>query len=413
MRILYVLHEFPKLSESFITNEIYELNRRGHDIAVFSITRPSDKIFHTETEALDIPIRYGSTPSPSLLVTELRRVLTFRLFKRGLFLDDPIHHAYWLHLGLEILDFIDDYGGVDQIHTHFAAPNRQGAVYAAGHHRVPCTVTAHSYEIFSPPSRRRLRRLCSRFDHIVVPSEYNRDYLRRKFGIKTDISVVPATTRVDKFEPSHGSVPGRVLSVARLVEKKGHEYAIDAVAQLHDQGYEVEYHIIGTGPREDILRARVRERGITDAVTFLGNVTDERLKTELHDAALFVLPCVIASDGDRDVAPVAIKEAMAAQTACISTNISAIPELITHGHDGLLVESRDTDALAAAMGQLLDDPIQRRRIAANGRETVQNKFDISSSVGTLLDVFERVQRDSHCPRSVFDRILTRIGLDTG
>jgi glycosyltransferase involved in cell wall biosynthesis len=113
---------------------------------------------------------------------------------------------------------------------------------------------------------------------------------------------------------------------------------------------------------------------------------------------------VIASDGDRDVAPVALKEAMAAQTACISTNISAIPELITHGHDGLLTEPRDTDALAAAMRQLLDDPAQRRRIAVNGRATVQDKFDISDSVDALLDVFKRVQQNSDFPRSLLNRI---------
>ncbi|VTT87334.1 Glycosyltransferase [Halorubrum sp. DM2] len=202
------------------------------------------------------------------------------------------------------------------------------------------------------------------------------------------MTVVPATTSVDKFEPSDGCVSGRLLTVARLVEKKGYEYAIDAVTELIDRGYDVEYHIVGTGEREETLRSRVREHGIEDYVKFLGHVSDERLETELHEAELFVLPCVIASDGDRDVAPVALKEAMATQTACVSTSISAIPELITDGHDGILVEPNDSEALVDALSSLLDDQNRRKEIAANGRKTVESKFDISQAVDELVSVFQ-------------------------
>jgi glycosyltransferase involved in cell wall biosynthesis len=212
--------------------------------------------------------------------------------------------------------------------------------------------------------------------------------LREEIGVDTEMTVVPATTSVDKFEPSDGCVPGRLLSIARLVEKKGHEYAIDAVAQLVSQGYDVGYHIVGTGEREEFLHERVCERGVEDHVEFLGHVSDERLEAELLEAELFVLPCVIALDGDRDVAPVALKEAMATQTACVSTSISAIPELIADGRDGILVEPNDSEALTDAISSLLDNPSRREEIAANGRETVENKFDISQSVDQLVDIFQ-------------------------
>jgi glycosyltransferase involved in cell wall biosynthesis len=252
-------------------------------------------------------------------------------------------------------------------------------------------VTAHAYEIFSNPNVQRLHRVCSRFDHVIVPSNYNKRYLREEVGVNTEMSVVPATTDVEKFEPSADCVSGRLLTVARLVEKKGHEYAIDAVAQLVEQGYDVEYHIVGSGEREEFLRERVRDRGVEAYVEFLGHVSDERLNRELQEAELFVLPCVVTADGDRDITPVALREAMATATVCVSTIISAIPEVITDGHDGVLVEPNDAEVVANAVSELLDDSSQREELAQNARETIETKFDIRIAVDKLEGIFGSVQ----------------------
>lgn len=402
MQILYVVNEFPKLSESFVLNELYELDDRGHDVSVFSLNRPDESLTHDELRKMDITVHYAEQPSfrslPDLFTS---RILNPTILRRAAFIDHPLYHANCLHLGKQLTEAVETEDDIDLVHAHFAAPNRLAVTYAAAYHSIPCTVTAHAYEIFKNPDVQRLQRVCARFDHVIVPSEYNRHYLRNEIGVETDMTVVPATTNVDKFEPSDDCVPGRLLSVARLVEKKGHEYAIDAVAELVDQGYDVEYHIVGTGEREEFLRGRVREHGIEGHVEFLGHVSDERLESELHEAELFVLPCVIGSDGDRDVAPVALKEAMATRTACISTMISAIPELITDGHDGILVEPNDSEALTDTLASLLDDPSRRREIAANGRETVENKFDISQTVDQLVDVFQSCIR-SHGGHSAVD-----------
>jgi len=402
MNILYTVNEFPKLSESFVINELHELKQRGHDISVFSFSQSDEEVTHEEIDEIDIPVYYADQPSftsfPELFSTS---ILNLKVLRQATFIDGPLHHAYYLYLGKQIIEAIEDRGEVDLIHSHFAAPNRLSCTYAAAYHDIPCTVTAHAYEIFSPPSIKRLQRVCSRFDHVIVPSEYNGRYLREEIGVESDMTVVPATTNVDKFKPSDDCVSGRLLTVARLVEKKGHEYAIDAVAELVDQGYDVEYHIVGTGEREEFLRERVREHGIEDYVEFLGHVSDERLDAELHEAELFVLPCVIASDGDRDVAPVALKEAMATRTACVSTSISAIPELITDGYDGILVEPNDSEALIDAMASLLDNPSRRKEIAANGRKTIENKFDISQAVDQLVDVFQSCI-ESHAGHSMVD-----------
>lgn len=403
MKILYVVTKFPNLSESFVMNEIYELCTRGHEVFVFSLTDSQETISHSEYRDIDIPIQYGEPPSysslPELFTEE---VVSSKVLREALFWDNPIKHARWLHIGKQISKFVDEVGGVDVIHSHFAAPNRLSVVYAAAYQEVPCTVTAHAHEIFSPNDVGRLKRVCSRFNHIVVPSKYNQEYLMKKIGVETDMTVVPATTRVDKFEASEGCISGRLLSVGRLVEKKGYKYAIESVAELVNQNYEVEYHIVGTGEQGDYLREQVRHHGIEDYVSFLGHVSDETLQKELHEAELFILPCVIASNGDRDVAPVALKEAMATQTACISTSISAIPELITDGHDGILVDPNDTAALVDALASLLEDPNRRKEIAAKGRETVENKFDISQTVDKLVGVFQYCIRshDGHRAKAI-------------
>lgn len=391
MDILYFVQEFPKLSESFIINEIYELNSRGQNVSVFSIDEPEDEISHSEFDDLDISIQCAEKPSiTSLPELVSREVLHPRVLRQATFLEHPISHALWLHLGKQVSELIKQLDGVDVIHAHFASQNRLAVTYAAAYHSIPCTVTAHAYEIFTNNAR-QVNRVCSRFDQVVVPSQYNQQYLRNQVGVNTNISVVPATTNVSKFEPSDDCISGRLLTVARLVEKKGHKYAIDAIAELVKQGYDIEYHIIGEGEREEFLRERVRKHEIEEYVEFLGHVSDERLMDELHMAELFVLPCIITADGNRDITPVALREAMATKTACISTTISAIPEVITNGHDGLLVEPRSSEALAESIARLLDDSERRKELAQNARKTVETKFDISKSVDQLEEIFKSVQ----------------------
>lgn len=392
MKILYVVNQFPKISESFVINELYELDNRGHDIAVFAKKKPNEGFVHTEIQQMDVTVYYGEEPSfRSFSNLISRRILNTTILEQVLFFDSPSYHMYCLCLGKQIAEVVEDEGGVDLVHAHFATPDRLSVTYAAAYHGIPCTVTGHAHEIFSPRSLSRLQRVCSRFDRIITPSEYNRRYLTEKIGINTGISVVPATTSVDKFEPSEGCIQGRLLTVARLTEKKGYEYAIDAIAKLIRCGYDLKYHIVGSGEREGHLRDRVRYHGIEEAVEFLGHVSDERLQEELHAAEVFVLPCVIASNGDRDVAPVALKEAMATETACVSTTVSAIPELISHEYDGLLVEPRSTNELTNKISELLNNPEYRQKLAKNGRKTVQTQFDISTTVGDLVGVFETVK----------------------
>lgn len=393
--VLYNVRSFPKLSESFILNEISELYNRGHNVAVFAQNDPGEDITHEEYADVDIPIYYANPSYTDLpqLISKKPAQIAFRNTAEGLFKYlSPKLVGLNLLLAKQCSKFIESLDfDIDVVHSHFASPTRIGGILAARHHGVPCTVTAHAAEIFRSPNVPQIKYICDSTDHVIVPSEYNRDYLLNQIDIENEITVVPATTQVEKFKPSAPTVENRLLTVGRLVEKKGYPYGIEAVNSLIQQGYNIEYHIVGTGDMGEQLQRKVKEYDIEDDVKFLSHVSDQRLKRELSEASVFILPCVIAKDGDRDAMPVVLKEAMASETACISTTVSAIPELITDGHDGLLVPEKEPDEIVSAVKELITNPEKRQRLAKNGRETVHNKFDISTSVDTLIEVFESIQ----------------------
>lgn len=391
MNVLYVLRGYPKLSQSFILNEIYGLVEDGHEVAVFARRNPGETIHHEEFAELDIPVYYAKRPG----VTDIgelysRKVLNWPVLSRSLYAASPTAHAGYLHLTRQCIEFAESLDwDVEHVHSHFASPGKVVASYVAGYFGVSSSLTAHAAGIFVNSEPRSLEILFDRMNRVIVPSEYTRTYLRDLLDSRTPIDVVPATTRVSKFNPTPSDVPNRLLTVARLAEQKGHVFAIDAVADLAETYPDIEYHIVGSGEREQLLKERVREKELEDHVKFLGNVSDERLHRELDEASVFVLPCVIAADNNRDVAPVAMKEAMAMKTPCVSTTTGAVPEMITHEEDGLLVEPRDAAAVADAIARLLDDDEYRQRMGHTARETMETKFSLDVVIDRLTASFER------------------------
>lgn len=152
MNIIYFVGKFPKLSESFVINELYELEQRGHDVSIFSIRRPDGDITHDEVKEMDLTVHYGEIPSfKSLPELFSKHVLNSSVLRRAAFIDDPFYNAKCLHLGKQLIEAIDAEDGVDLIHGHFAGPNRLAVTHAAAYLDIPCTVTAHANEIFSDP----------------------------------------------------------------------------------------------------------------------------------------------------------------------------------------------------------------------------------------------------------------------
>lgn len=391
MNLLYYLPRFPKLSESFILNEIRELEMRGHNVAVFAMNDHRDELTHEEYDAIDAQVRYAEHPSyTDALRLISTKVINPTVLKHSTFVAPLRKHLLALYRGRQCIDFVEELDmEIDLVHAHFATIGTFAGRYAASCYDVPFTVTAHAYDLYKRPNEVQLKHFLAESDHVLTISEYNRTHIRRELESETPISVVHMGIRPEKFKPTRSAATTRLLTVCRFVEKKGLLYAINAVSKLTEQFPDLEYYIVGSGPMEEAIRAQIEEHDLGGTVELLENVSDERLIAEFDDAACFVLPCIVADSGDRDGIPVALMEAMAMETPPVSTDVSGIPELIDHQQNGLIVEPKDADELADAIASVLADSDERRRFGRAGRRKVKREFNVEREVGKLESVFRQ------------------------
>ena len=256
---------------------------------------------------------------------------------------------------------------------------------------IPFSFTAHANDIFVNPILLPEKIKAARF--IIVISEYNKQHLH---------SLVPGQETLDKMHLVHYCIdvqrfspPSQrpdndrpiILAVGRLVEKKGLPYLVKACKILADQGRDFQCLIVGGGPQEALLRQIIQENDLSDHVKLVGVVFQENLKDYLDKADIFALPCIIASDQDRDGIPNTLMEAMAMEIATISTTVVGIPELIKDMKTGLLTPPHDEVALAQAIATLLEDKELRRTLGKAGRVKVSKEFEIKKNANRLLDIF--------------------------
>lgn len=390
MNVLYYLDWFPKLSQSFILNEIYYLSQQGHNVAVFALNEPDADVEHAELNEIDIDVGYADPVS----VRSVPRSLFDSVFDERTSaewdLTDPKRTFGVRFLMKQCVEFIDtlEYD-VDHVHAHFLRWNKIPAVRIASELGVSSSLTTHAYDLYASPDEETLRTTCDAFDTILTISEYNKQFLNVEVDPDADIEVIRMGIRTEKFEPITDDTDPHLLTISRFVEKKGIEYALQAVSRCVDDHPQLEYRLIGSGPRRERYERIIDRLGIQDNVTFLGSVSDEQLIRELDRARGFLLPCVVAKDGDRDGIPVAIMEAMAMETPAISTYVSGIPELIENGENGYLIPSRSITDLAFA----IRDCISGTNSLSEVRETIEDNHDIDLVGESLLSFFDENRRD--------------------
>jgi colanic acid/amylovoran biosynthesis glycosyltransferase len=183
-----------------------------------------------------------------------------------------------------------------------------------------------------------------------------------------------------------------VLGVGRLVEKKGFADLVDACALLAARGSEFLCRIVGTGDQEAALRAQIRRLGVEDHVRLLGARPQSEVFELIQGAAVLAAPCVVGTDSNRDGLPTVLLEAMALGTPCVSTDVTGIPEAVRHGQTGLIVPQHDPARLAEGLGQLLDGPAERVRLAAAARRHVEAEFDATRNSARLREIFAASRR---------------------
>jgi glycosyltransferase involved in cell wall biosynthesis len=243
---------------------------------------------------------------------------------------------------------------------------------------IPFSFTAHAWDIFKEQAMLPAKLRAA--DFVATISEYNRHYLNRLCPAAADrIHVVRCGVNLARFSHQHECRrvdPPLILSVGRLVEKKGLACLVEACARLHDRGIDFTCTIVGDGPQRNALARSIAARDLQEIVKLVGELPQEELCDLWQMACVFALPCTIARNGNRDGIPVALMEAMASGVPVVSTTISGIPELVEDGVTGLLVSSDDAEALSQAISRLLADPGLATRLARAGRQRVEREYDV-------------------------------------
>jgi colanic acid/amylovoran biosynthesis glycosyltransferase len=391
--IAYILKMYPRFSETFVLNELLELERQGVPLRIFSLREPNDGIVHREVELVRGDVTYIRWQRVLAVARAHAKVfrrssaryveaLLFAVRRRRL---SSLKH--FLQAGV-IADHVQR-EGVCHIHAHFAS---SAASVALDVHRltgVPYSFTAHAKDIYrNGLDIDHLRMKLDQARFAVTVSDYNRDHLAR-LGAR---HVVRIYNGIDlrRFVPDGGASdePPLVLAVGRLVEKKGFDVLIRACELLRVDGVRFRCLIVGKGELAHDLQSLISALDLDQYVELAGPLPREKLLELFPRAAAVAVPCVVGSDGNRDGLPTVLTEAMALQIPVVATPVTGIPELVEDGRTGLLVSERDVRALADAIGQLLHEPETAARLAAAGRERVERDFDLRENVRQLRELFE-------------------------
>lgn len=389
--IAYLLQVFPKYSETFILNELLEHQRQGAPVRVLSLRLPREGRFHGCLADLQQSAEYVAESfwdKPGRIAEAARDALSADL--RGV----PRNVSHWIGRLVSARDVWQALlvrrwakrRGVKHLHTHFGGYAATVAYLSRLMGGPTYSVTLHAFDIFRETvNRELLRRIITHSSFCATVSQFNARYLRDEIGADAEkVRVLYNGIPLGRFPFCEGPrEPGTILSVGRLIEKKGFIHLIRACGALVAQGRSIECEIVGEGPQKDELKAEIKRLGLKDTVRLVGAWPQERVALALARSSLFALPCVEAKDGNMDALPTVLLEAMAAGCPCVSTRLSGIPEIILDRHTGMLVPPGDPSALADALAEMFDNPELRHEFARTSQARVEDLFDVRQNVGVL------------------------------
>ncbi len=411
--IVFLLKGYPRLSETFIAQEIHALEKLGLPIRIVSLRFPTDRHQHPVHRDIAAPVAY----LPEYLYQEPWRVLKGWWRARRL---PGYAAAFHLWLGDLRRDFTSNrgrrfgqacvlaaeiaegkLGNVRRLHAHFLHTPAAVAYYASRMTGIAWSCSAHAKDIWTTPDWEKQEKLAS-LDWLVTCTESGHRHLQQLAAEPLKVSLVYHGLDFRRFPPPDpqpgdaasaisrtvdGNGPIVILSVGRAVPKKGYPDLLRALAQL-PATLDWRFRHIGGGPELDGLKALAGTLGIADRIQWQGALPQEEVLQAYRAADLFVLASCIAEDGDRDGLPNVLMEAQSQRLAVIATGISGVPELIKDAETGLLVPPNDPDALSKAIQSLISDAPRRHRLAEAGFRHVHARFAMEAGIADLARRFQ-------------------------
>jgi len=397
--VAFVLKGYPRLSETFIAQEILALEQRGLDILIVSLRHPTDCATHPVHQL----IRASPLYLPEYLYQEPRRVSRgwlrsrrrsgYRRALRAWLADlrrDPTPNRI-RRFGQALVLVAELPENVHHLHAHFLHTPASVARYAALITGLTWTVSAHAKDIWTLPVWEKRTKLAEA-SWVVTCTAAGRSHLASLSPCPDTVALCyhgldlerfpaapPRSFGGDGSDPQH---PVIVLSVGRAVAKKGYDDLLAALALL-PAGLEWRFVHVGGGAHGTPLMRQAERLGLSHRIEWRGALAQPDVLASYRHADLFVLASKVARDGDRDGLPNVLIEAQSQRLACLATNVSGIPELIEQGVTGLLTPPNDPVALARAMALLIRDPARRAAFGAAGEDRVHCNFAMRSGIDML------------------------------
>ncbi|MDE0243033.1 MAG: glycosyltransferase family 4 protein [bacterium] len=400
--VAFVVKGWPRLSETFIAQEILALERRGLDIRIVSLRHPTTAPRHAIHDAVRAPVTW----LPEYLHEEPGR--TWRAWRRARKLPGYASaRRHWLadlwrdptrnrvrRFGQACVVATEIAPAVNHLHAHFLHTPASVTRYAAMMTGLSWSASAHARDIYTTP-RRDLADKMSGCSWLVTCTAANRDWLEslvpgRRVSLAyhgIDQARWPSPVRPTAMrDGSNPDDPVRLVTVGRAVEKKGYGTLLAALALLPD---DLHWHLThaGDGPLLSSLVETAARRGLKRRITWLGARRQDEILEVLREGDLFVLAPLIARDGDRDGLPNVLLEAQSQALAVATTDVSAVGELVTDGANGFLVPPDDAPALASRLSHLARNPQLRDRMGRNGEDRVRTEFSMESGIDRLVGLF--------------------------
>jgi glycosyltransferase involved in cell wall biosynthesis len=402
-RIAYIVRSWPRLSQTFILNEVLALERLGCELSIFALCWSGESLVQEEVAHVRAPV--GSLRAARARDHAVVAGAAARPYARSLIMarrrpelaagystsSTAACFAQAVSLAAAIERERRRGRPIGHLHAHFAHDPALVALFTHRLTGVPFSFTAHARDLYGVPAGALAAR-AQEASAIVTCCQANAAHLRAVLPepVRARVHLVHHGVDLDTFtaapRPLRSEVP-LVLSVGRLVEKKGFPDLIRACAKLKSTGRRFRCAVHGNGPqREELVRLR-DGLGLAADVTFAGEHSQRELVSEFQRADVFALTPHVTDDGDRDGVPNVVAEAMACAVPVVSTSVGGVPDLVRHGVNGLLAAPHDVDAIAGHLAALLVDAPRRRLLGRAARRTVEETFDLRASARQLARLF--------------------------
>jgi colanic acid/amylovoran biosynthesis glycosyltransferase len=403
--IAVVMTYFPRIDETYILREINELERQGQPVVVVPIVREYAPLVHEEAKPWVQRALFTPFLSREIIASNLRALFSTPRRYLGL-LWTLVRGTFWrpstLIRSLSVvpkavhLARILPKRGIRHVHSHFATHASTLAYAIASMSDISFSFTVHGPDVFV--HRLLLREKLHKAKFIRCVSTFNKAFLSGLYPHLTEgkLHVVRTGVNPDVYDeaarrPAPPRLRPKLLSVAALTPRNGFPFLIDACSRLMAQGIEVDCSIVGDGPLRAATEVWIAEHGLEGRVRILGNLPQHEVARLMGETDIFVLPSIIASDGQMDGIPVSLMEAMAAGKPVVAAALSGIPELVKHQVNGLLVDAAHPQRIADAVRRLVEEPALRIALGAAAKNTVREHFDARKTAQSLMRLLDRTE----------------------